>query len=678
MKRAEQLAWAAVVGLLTVALILLAGGIMYRVTGFWAGMMLAASQAVVAGLGAWGLGLARQAAELNAAPGFSARPEGAAAGGFRMSLGDDAPSAPSRHDEAAEAKTLDTGFQRLMVGISAVVITVLGVVAAYMVYAAYHWAQLNPDQTLPVAGTYAKPRWLDELGLVIGLAGAGIYGVLWRVTRVRRDTEGYGEAVSSGFTLGVGGMGVLAVATVLAYLRVAYASEAAAGVLAALMMLQGLELLVNALRSYSNIEELDQEAVDLQALPFIPMLSSVWLGGMKMLFAQSVGLGGRDRGETGVVGRIMPRALAAIVLIAIGLSCIRVVKPGEVAVLERLGSAAYDPATRRLLPEALLRPGLHLTLPWPVDELVTIPDQSLQLTRVGTPLHAPDGWKNVDFQFWTLRGAKEEGENEDEFITGDPGSSQLLETYVEVRWRVADPAMFYSALSHSEFYEKGSGATRALPIYEAMIQQCTAFAVTRSFAMHSLEQIMISDRAEVEDHTRQLLQDKLSALGSGIEVVYLTIKDLHPPYWRPDQDNAAEPEIGGMRRLRGPASAFEFVVSMREWMHMQVNLAEGEKIAKLNLATGDAKSAIARAEAERSDKVARAQGEAGRLTTMLKDIDPARQRFEMGLLEQQLKFKSLSGSVYDPVNKVIVDPSVKDLQLFQTTNQGLLPMRPPE
>ena len=76
---------------------------------------------------------------------------------------------------------------------------------------------------------------------------------------------------------------------------------------------KGLELLVNAMRSYSGIEELDQDAVDLQALPLVPMLSSVWLNGLKMLFAQSFGLAQGDGGERGVISRMMPRAIGAMV-----------------------------------------------------------------------------------------------------------------------------------------------------------------------------------------------------------------------------------------------------------------------------------------------------------------------------------------------------------------------------
>ncbi len=149
----------------------------------------------------------------------------------------------------------------------------------------YSWARLNPDKPFPIAGGLDKPIFVDELGLVIGLGAAGICVVLYLLTRVRRETVSFGEAVNSNFSLGVGGFVCLGVAAVQGYFKVPYASETAAAVMVGLLVLQGLELLVNAMKSYSAIEELDQEAVDLQALPLVPMLGSVWLNGLKNLFA---------------------------------------------------------------------------------------------------------------------------------------------------------------------------------------------------------------------------------------------------------------------------------------------------------------------------------------------------------------------------------------------------------
>ncbi|HEY4329227.1 MAG TPA: SPFH domain-containing protein, partial [Phycisphaerae bacterium] len=674
MKRAEQLAWGGFGGLLVITAMMITGGAMYHFTAFWAAAMLAGGQAVVVGLAAWGMSLGRQVEELS---GY-VPPSGAGAGlvtderpisGFRMSAGDD--GARTTTEPAGEARTLETGFQRLLVFSTGIVMLVLAAVTSWLVYGAYGWLRANPGMKLAIVGKYdsPKPEWMDEQSLLMGLAAAILYGVFYLMMRPPRTGRGragsYSEATRSTFTLGITGMAALALATVLGYMRVSGASEVAAGVIAFFMLLQGLELIVNSLRSYASIEEADQEQVDLQAMPLTPMLESVWLAGLRMLFAQSVGIAGKGA-ERGVIARLMPRSLLAILVIAIGCSCIRVVDPGEVAVLERLGYAPTD-GKGHLLETGILQPGMHITFPWPIDELVRIPTQQLQVTQVGTELHASPAWKGIDFQFWTVRNSNEDKDTNDLFVTGDKGAGQLLETFVEVRWHVTDPATFYNAMSHSEYFDRSSTETKTLPIYEAIIQECTSFAVTRTFAIHSLEQIMVGDRREVEQHCREILQEKIDSMGKaiglagcGIHIEYLTIKDLHPPYWHADRYAPGEPRVGGRINFvanqegkkqitieadgtnsnieRGPASAFEFVVSMREFHETLIDLARAESTAEILDAQGFANSTKKRAEAYALDKVARAHGDADRLVEMTKGMEgmkPEERNYELGLLEQQ-------------------------------------------
>jgi len=246
---------------------------------------------------------------------------------------------------------------------------------------------------------------------------------------------------------------------------------------------------------------------------------------------------------------------------------------------------------------------------------------------------------------------------------------------VQVRWRVKDPALFYTALSHSEFYERKEGETRALPIYEAIIQQCTTWAVTHAYAIHGWEDILITNRGEVENHCKRMLQEKLDTIHSGIDVVNLTIKDLHPPYWRADRNDPTAPLIAGDRVQRGPASAFEFVVSTRQFWNMQVSLAQAQKNASIAIAKGDAAATLADAEAYRQNRIAQAQGEAGRMLAMFDSIPVAEREFQLKLLEQQLMYKSMQ-DVLNPANgagpaKIIVDPGT-DFTVWQVPeNNGI-------
>ena len=104
--------------------------------------------------------------------------------------------------------------------------------------------------------------------------------------------------------------------------------------MAFLLFLQGLELFVNALRSYSTPStKWTQEAIDLQgASPHPDAPNPSGLNGLgKMLFAQSVGLAGTTSGR-GVISRMMPRAIIAMIVIALFAGSVAVVRLGEVAV----------------------------------------------------------------------------------------------------------------------------------------------------------------------------------------------------------------------------------------------------------------------------------------------------------------------------------------------------------
>jgi len=79
------------------------------------------------------------------------------------------------------------------------------------------------------------------------------------------------------------------------YFRATYASETAGGLMAALMLLQGFELVVNALRSYSSIRN-GPGGDRPSGLAAGAMLGSVWVSGLKLLFAQSVGADGPEAG----------------------------------------------------------------------------------------------------------------------------------------------------------------------------------------------------------------------------------------------------------------------------------------------------------------------------------------------------------------------------------------------
>jgi membrane protease subunit HflK len=259
-----------------------------------------------------------------------------------------------------------------------------------------------------------------------------------------------------------------------------------------------------------------------------------------------------------------------------------------------------------------------------------------------------------------------------QFVTAD---QQMLETYVAVLWRVADPAKFYNHLSHSDFYAKSEGETTTKPIYEELVQQWTGFAVTRTFAIHTMDQIMTVDRQAVEAHCKQILQQKLDDADSGIQVMNLNITDLHPPLGLGNRVNPMDKDAGPL----GPANAFEFIVDMTQKKEQTTQQGEKERIILVDTAQGDADKMVNDAKTYQEQHVAEASADAAQVHAVLnrfKDLPESEREFMVDLADRRARYSVLT-DLLPPVNKVVVDPRVNNLDVMQATDKSEGLVRPP-
>jgi len=552
---------------------------------------------------------------------------------------------------------LETGFQRTVVGLAGAGLLVLAAIVGYLVYSEVALTQFGEKLLAS-----RKDAPLDNLAIVVAVGCLLGYWATYRYCRPRKADAGLGDAVGGILTMGLPGMVAVAVGIVAGWLDVTYAVQIAAVLVAALLVVQGGELIVNAMRSYAAIEEFDQAPLDLQKLPLTPMLTSLWVLGLRSLLAQSVGLARRDVDVTGgahhpgALARLLPRVLIALVVLAVLASMMRVVKPGEVAIRERLGEATKDDIAHPL------QPGLHITWPWPLDKLVHIPTGHVQQVNVGTeePTQYVNG-KPLDFQFWSSRHTAE-GQNEQEYVTGDKPSAQLLGAFVVVWWRVTDPTAFYNHLSHSTFTELDETAAGAKavnrPIYEALIQQLAMQAVTQTFTRHRLDEIMGSEQQHVAEHCRETLQARLDALQSGVGILELSIKDVHPPMGAgPKQATAA-----GV--VMGPAAAYEDVIAAREDRETAIDEASRKGTILMAAAKGEASSILSDATTYRAWRVAQASAEANQLVGLAKayGANPSLTRYWKTV---QMLDTALPG-----VRKVIIGPGIPPPDVWQPGRAG--------
>lgn len=645
---------AAAIGLVLVAIVLLAGAGMYGSTAFWAGGLAAAGQAVLAGLAAWGLRLAREQEELTALPELT-QEKGRSLGGFRMSYGDEGGGAAkptSSVGGAVEVRTLETGFQRVVVALTATGLLVVAGVISYLVYRDIS-VVLPGQKPLPTRENVS----LDNLAVAMAAFSLVGYMGLFYAARGTRQTAGYGEAVSGTLTMGVPGMVGVAAAVIGGWMGMAYITQIAAVLVAVLLLVQGLELLANSVRSYAGIEEFDQAPVDLQRLPLAPMLTSQWVVGLKGILSHSLGLTRRDRSgrAPGAFARLAPRVVISVLGLAVISSMVRVVRPGEVAIVERLGQAS-DQAI-----DHPLESGLHFTAPWPIDELVRIPTQHVQKVTVGAedaPPQAPGEGESLNYKFWAFKHVSE-GEKEEEYITSD---RQLLGTVVSVWWRVKDPSKFYRNLSHSELFETRNAGdqeeTLVRPIYVGLIQAHAARAVTQTYAEHPLDGILATERELVQKHCWEMLQQSLDELHSGIEVLDLTIEDVHPPVGKQVSVQTANGII------YGPAAAYEGVVRSSEDRQRMIDQAVGDTVVKVNQARGNAARLLRGGEAYRVQRSRGAAGENARRMALAKSFSD-----DADLVRRWKIYKTMEEALND-VNKIVIGRGVSQPEIWQAGNNG--------
>ncbi len=647
MKKSEIIALWVMVCLAIVTAVLGLAVYKYGTICFWAGMFSAGAQTLLAGLAWWGLRLARQQAslvdEVTAAKDIAPI---APLGTFHMSYSDDAARivAPPQPVEPEDITSLDTGFQRVLIALVSLVLVGFSAIIVWMVRD--NWVAVIPGKPIVIS-----PVAIDPGAVVAGAAALVLYLAMMSFSRVTAETEGYGEAANGVALLGLPGAVAVAVAICLGWGRVGYATQAAAIFIAMVMLLQALELGVNALRNYGAIEEIDQAGLDLQQLPLVPLVSSGWIVGLRVLLGESIGMSRSSETAPGVFARLLPRIVIAALIILLLLSTMHIVPTGDVGIQEHLGTT-----TAADLAEPL-QPGLHLLWPWPIDQLQLVPTSRLNAVDVGTEMAHKSKLGEAVFSFWSSH----ESIPGMEFMTGNVNSSgassaELLDGFVFMSWRVKDPGLFFHNISNRKIIEIGNSAgtgnsRHVRRMDQALVHQVFLTAISQVFAVHTLQQIMQSDIGQVAAQIRQLSQKQLDTLDSGIEIDDVAIKDIHPP--------KGFTTTTARGKQLGPAAAFENVVAQREFKHTVIARARQKQYKVVHLAEGYAATKVDGAQGYATGLVDREEGHADAIAVRSKAFAESRG------VAATWEFYQVVGRVFDAINKVVLGPNVEPPEIWQ-------------
>jgi membrane protease subunit HflK len=292
--------------------------------------------------------------------------------------------------------------------------------------------------------------------------------------------------------------------------------------------------------------------------------------------------------ETGVI------IILGTVLLGWISTSLTAVPPGSRGVRVRLGQ--FD--------EAPLSPGLHVGFPWPFEQITIIQTELIRTISLGfdRELQGPLLWNEQH-----VKGEKN-------LLVGN--GEALLTISVPILYRISDPVAYARTTTNPE--------TALLDLAERKLLH--VMGSRESFS------VMIQDREPIASALHVALQKELDALRLGIEVVFVGLKDVHPPV-----------EV---------APAYQEVISAEEQKEFLVDVARAKRARTLPAARAEATKLIVKAQANYTDRVSQAEGAAARFIALA-----AEDKAASDLLRTQMRLKAIEISLSKPNKTIIAIPA---------------------
>jgi membrane protease subunit HflK len=220
--------------------------------------------------------------------------------------------------------------------------------------------------------------------------------------------------------------------------------------------------------------------------------------------------------------------------------------------------------------EPRVLPGIHASLPWPIDQVTRLRVQQLQRLVIGGD------------QSDTILGRAQPLRSQ--FLTGD---QNIISMRVVAQYSVGSPVDF---LFRTEDVAQAIGAA-------------VETALAQRVAARNVDDILTTAKAALQEEVRVATQQVLDEYRAGVLISTINIESVTPP-----------PEA---------ADAFRDVASARADSARIVNEAQGYANEQLPRARGEAQQLVAAAQAYRERKINEAQGDASRFTQVAREYAKA-------------------------------------------------------
>ena len=298
--------------------------------------------------------------------------------------------------------------------------------------------------------------------------------------------------------------------------------------------------------------------------------------------------------------QIVPLVLAAVAMLWLA-SGVYVVDPGHVGVVRTFGKES-----------ARTEPGLNYRIPWPVQLVDVVSVEQIRRIEVG---------------FRAGQRVHEEAL----MLTGD---ENIVEAQIVVQYRVSEPSKFLFRLREPE----------------VALGAATEVALRSTVGNMTIDQVMIEERARVQDEARVFIQRLMDSYQSGLVITEVKLQAADPP--------------------DAVRDAFHDVVRAREDREKLINQAKGYQADLLPRARGSAQQILREAEGYKEQRVLRAQGESARFLSVLAEYEKA-----MPVTRDRLHLETIE-KILPEIDKVIVDGDIGQRLLPLLPLAGVLPPLP--
>ncbi|MBN2489563.1 MAG: protease modulator HflK [Planctomycetes bacterium] len=253
---------------------------------------------------------------------------------------------------------------------------------------------------------------------------------------------------------------------------------------------------------------------------------------------------------------------AAVALVVIAASGVTVVKPDEVALRLRFGRLTG--ATRA---EQVHGPGLLLSLPYLVDEVVRVPVRRV----LEMDVDALRSRRALAFQQLDI--------TEDGYaLTGD---QNVVQPAVRVKYQIGDPVRWALEIREPE----------------ALVHDAVVTALTRTLAEMPIDHVLVEGKRELAAAALRRAQASLDRAGPWVLLVALELTALQPPVQVARYFDDVQKAFVEKKTLEEKA---------RRYAEQEVPRAEAERVGQIN-----------EARAYAADGAAAARGEAARFEGLL-------------------------------------------------------------